>query len=286
MFFNLGDAPLGREGVEPPVPELPEVETIVRSLRPALVGETIQSADILWARTLATPSIEELNARLPGQSIQSLGRRGKHILIHLDPDTLIIHLRMSGDMRVESANLPLQAHDRAVFNFSSGQRLVFINPRKFGRVWLVNDVAAALNKLGPEPLDEAFTADIFFQRLQSHKRQIKALLMDQHFLAGMGNIYTDEALHQARLHPLRLSNSLSRDDAERLLAAMRNVLQEGIRRNGSSIDWVYRGGSFQNDFQVYQRTGEACYVCGNEIQRILVGQRGTHFCSVCQKRPN
>jgi formamidopyrimidine-DNA glycosylase len=268
------------------LPELPEVETIVRSLRPALVGETIQSADILWARTLAEPGIEELNTRLPGQSIQSLGRRGKHILIHLDQDSIIIHLRMSGDMRVEAGHLPLQAHDRAVFNFASGQRLVFINPRKFGRVWLVDDPVNALSKLGPEPLDEAFTSDVFYQRLTHHKRQIKPLLMDQHFLAGMGNIYTDEALYQAKLHPLRLSNSLSRDDAERLLLAMHNVLQEGIRRNGSSIDWVYRGGSFQNDFQVYQRTGEPCNVCGTKIERILVGQRGTHFCPVCQKRPN
>jgi formamidopyrimidine-DNA glycosylase len=266
------------------VPELPEVETIVRSLQPAIAGETITSAGILWARTLAAPTIQELYDRLPGQTIQRLGRRGKHILIHLERDTLIIHLRMSGDMRVESGQLPLQPHDRAVFNFASGQRLVFINPRKFGRVWLVSDPEEILHKLGPEPFDEALTVDVFFERLQAHKRQIKPLLLDQHFLAGMGNIYTDEALHLARLHPLRLSNSLTRDDAEHLLVAMRNVLEEGIRRNGSSIDWVYRGGSFQNDFQVYQRTGEACYVCGNEIQRILVGQRGTHFCSVCQKR--
>jgi formamidopyrimidine-DNA glycosylase len=268
------------------LPELPEVETIVRSLRPALTGETIQSAAILWARTLAAPTIEELNARLPGQTIRSLGRRGKHILIHLERETLIIHLRMSGDLRVEAGHLPLLAHDRAVFNFASGQRLVFINPRKFGRVWLVSDPAEFLHKLGPEPLDDAFTPEVFYQRLMHHKRQIKPLLLDQHFLAGMGNIYTDEALHQARLHPLRLSNSLTRSDAERLLLAMRNVLQEGIRRNGSSIDWVYRGGSFQNDFQVYQRTGEPCAVCGTTIERILVGQRGTHFCPVCQKRQN
>lgn len=274
------------------LPELPEVETIVRSLRPVLTGETIQSAAILWARTLASPTIEELNARLPGQTIQRLGRRGKHILIHLDRDSLIIHLRMSGDLRVEAgldpqgAPLPLLPHDRAAFNFASGQRLVFINPRKFGRVWLTHDPAEVLHNLGPEPLDEAFTADDFYQRLIEHKRQIKPLLLDQHFLAGMGNIYTDEALHQARLHPLRLSNSLTREEVERLLLAIRNVLQEGIRRNGASIDWVYRGGSFQNDFQVYQRTGQACYVCGAEIERILVGQRGTHFCPVCQKRQN
>ncbi len=274
------------------MPELPEVETIVRSLRPALTGETIQSAAILWARTLAAPTIEELHARLPGQTIQSLGRRGKHILIHLDRDTLIIHLRMSGDLRVEAGldpqgtPLPLLPHDRAAFNFTSGQRLVFINPRKFGRVWLTHDPAEALHKLGPEPLDNDFNAEILYQRLVRHKRQLKPLLLDQHFLAGMGNIYTDEALHQARLHPLRLSNSLSREDAERLLSAIRSVLQEGIRRNGSSIDWVYRGGSFQNDFKVYQRTGLPCDTCGAEIERILVGQRGTHFCPVCQKRPN
>jgi len=282
----MGDAPQEREEVESPMPELPEVETIVRSLRPAISGETITSADILWERTLATPTITELNARLPGQTIRSLGRRAKHILIHLDHDTLIIHLRMSGDMRVEADDLPLQPHDRAVFHFASGQRLVFINPRKFGRVWLVADPAKALSKLGPEPLNQSFTSEVFYQRLTHHKRQLKPLLMDQHFLAGMGNIYTDEALHMARLHPLRRSNTITPDDADRLLTAIRSVLEEGIRRNGASIDWVYRGGDFQNDFQVYQRTGEACYTCGAEIQRTVVGQRGTHFCPVCQKRRN
>ena len=268
------------------MPELPEVETITRSLQPALTGETITNAQILWARTLAAPDLESFQSRLPGQTIQRLGRRGKHILIHLDHDTLIIHLRMSGDLRVEDASLPLQTHDRAVFTFASGQRLVFINPRKFGRVWLVEEVEQVLGKLGPEPLDETFTAKDLHARLQAHKRQLKPLLMDQHFLAGLGNIYTDEALHQARLHPLRSSHTLTCDDAERLLMAIRNVLQEGIRRNGASIDWVYRGGSFQNDFLVYQRTGEACSTCGAAIERIVVGQRGTHYCPVCQKRQN
>lgn len=272
------------------MPELPEVETIVRSLRSALVGQTINSGEILWPRTLAAPGMQEFTARLPGQTIQSLGRRGKHILIHLDPDTLIIHLRMSGDLRVEEGcdpqgvPLSLQKHDRAAFHFDSGQRLVFINPRKFGRVWLTNDPSRLLDKLGPEPLDEAFTANVFYQRLQAHKRQLKPLLMDQHFLAGMGNIYTDEALHQARLHPLRISSSLTCKEAELLWQAIREVLQEGVRRNGASIDWVYRGGDFQNDFKVYQRTGEPCAVCGTTIERMLVGQRGTHYCPVCQKQ--
>lgn len=273
------------------MPELPEVETIVRSLRPALTGQTIRSTRILWPRTLAVPGMPEFTARLPGQTIQSLGRRGKHILLQLDQDTLIIHLRMSGDLRVEQAvdaagrPLPLQPHDRAVFDLLSQQRLVFINPRKFGRVWLLEDPQALLGKLGPEPLDDTFTAGELHQRLHACKRQLKPLLLDQHFLAGMGNIYTDEALHHSRLHPLRLSNTLTPAESERLWQSIRQVLTEGIRRNGASIDWVYRGGSFQNTFQVYQRTGEPCPVCGTPIQRSLVGQRGTHYCPVCQTLP-
>jgi formamidopyrimidine-DNA glycosylase len=268
------------------VPELPEVETIIRSLANAsLVGQTIQRGEILWARTLAAPGLDEFASRLPGQTIRSLGRRGKHLLFHLDRDTLIIHLRMSGDLRMEdSRGLPLQKHDRAVFTFASQQRLVFIDPRKFGRIWLLHDPAELLGELGPEPLDDDFTAVEFHQRLQSCQRQLKPLLLDQHFLAGMGNIYTDEALHLAKLHPLRISSSLSYEDAGQLLLAIRSVLQEGIRRNGASIDWVYRGGNFQNHFRVYQRTGEPCPACGTPVERILVGQRGTHFCPVCQKQ--
>jgi formamidopyrimidine-DNA glycosylase len=274
------------------LPELPEVETIRRSLQDRLIGETLASGEMLWPRTLAAPGLADFTARLPGQVIHSLGRRGKHLLIHLDQDTLIIHLRMSGDLRLEpgtdplGAPIPLQKHDRAVFNFFSRQRLVFIDPRKFGRVWLTNDPASLLGALGPEPLADNFTAGVLHQRLHAHQRQLKPLLLDQHFLAGMGNIYTDEALHLAKLHPLRSSRSLSHTESERLWQAIRQVLEEGIRRNGASIDWVYRGGSFQNNFQVYQRTGETCLSCGSPIERILVGQRGTHYCPVCQPLPD
>lgn len=274
------------------MPELPEVETIVRSLRTPLTGQQLTGGQILWPRTLSAPDPAEFTSRLPGQTIQGLGRRGKHILIHLDQDTLIIHLRMSGDLRLEpgtdplGAPFPLQKHDRAVFHFASRQRLVFIDPRKFGRVWLTNDPASLLGALGPEPLADEFNADALYQRLHAHQRQLKPLLLDQHFLAGMGNIYTDEALHLARLHPLRSAHSLSQSESQHLWQAMRQVLEEGIRRNGASIDWVYRGGSFQNNFQVYQRTGEACYTCGTPVERILVGQRGTHFCPACQRLPD
>ena len=160
--------------------------------------------------------------------------------------------------------------------------MVFNDTRKFGRVWLVEDAQSVLGGLGPEPLDESLTGSDFYRMLQKQKRQIKPLLLDQSFLAGLGNIYTDEALFQARIHPLTAACAIQKSEANELLAAIRSVLQEGIQRNGASIDWVYRGGDFQNHFQVYQRDGQPCSRCGTEIQRITVGQRGTHFCPRCQ----
>jgi formamidopyrimidine-DNA glycosylase len=279
------------------MPELPEVETIIRALRdggrdgPPLPGRTIARAEVLWERTLAAPDLETFMQRIPGQQVESLGRRGKFAMLHLSVDTLIVHLRMSGDLRVEYAldaqgnPLPLQPHDRAVFYFTDGIRLAFNDARKFGRIWLVSDPQAVTGGLGPEPLDESLTSAHFHHMLQSHRRQLKPLLLDQSFLAGMGNIYTDEALHMSGLHPNRLSDTLDEAQAGRLLQAIRTVLNRGILTHGASIDWVYRGGDFQNDFRVYRRTGLPCPVCQTPIQRTVIGQRGTHFCPVCQIPP-
>lgn len=270
------------------MPELPEVETIVRALQRGerggspLPGLRLQNAVLNWERSLAVPGPEEFLARLPGQQVEGVGRRGKFIQIQLSRDVLLVHLRMSGDLRVEPVERPVQTHDRVLFNFQEGLRLAFNDPRKFGRVWLVRDALEVLDGLGPEPLDDAFTAETLAEMLAEHSRQIKPLLLDQGFIAGLGNIYTDEALHLARIHPLRRADTLSREEVTRLHGAIRAVLQEGIRRNGASIDWVYRGGDFQNHFRVYQRTGEPCPVCGHLIERRVVGQRGTHFCPYCQ----
>lgn len=270
------------------MPELPEVETICKNLRygtpefPSLVGSTVDNAQVFWARSLATPAVGDFLTRLPGQVVRGIKRRGKFIICNLSQDALLVHLRMSGDLRVEAQASPLAPHDRWMVDFTNGLRLVFNDARKFGRLWLVNDPQSIIGGLGPEPLDEAFTASLLHQRLHASRRQIKPLLMDQHFLAGMGNIYTDEALHRARLNPLMLSSQVSEEEASRLWAAIRWVLEEGIRRNGASIDWVYRGGGFQNIFCVYKRAGLACPVCGTAIQRMVVGQRGTYYCPVCQ----
>ena len=279
------------------MPELPEVETIVRALNgggregPPVVGCVIARGQVLWERTLADTTPSEFLERLSGRSITGVYRRGKFICFDLQTQTLLIHLRMSGDLRVLTQNgadgnpRAFAPHDRLALDFTDGLRLVFNDPRKFGRAWLTADPGLVLANLGPEPLDTSLSAADFYTRLASRRRQLKPLLMDQSFLAGLGNIYTDEALHGARMHPLQLSDQLSQQEAGRLLEAIRSVLNEGIRRNGASIDWVYRGGSFQDQFQVYGRTGHACPDCGSIIERIVVGQRGTHFCPVCQKAP-
>jgi formamidopyrimidine-DNA glycosylase len=270
------------------VPELPEVETTKKNLRrgtdgaSSLIGQTILSARLLWPRTLAEPDIETFQALLTGQSVRDIGRRAKFLTLTLSESILVFHLRMSGDLRVEPSESPLEKHDRMVLDFTSGWRLSLNDARKFGRVWLVNDTFVLFAALGPEPDDPALTAAKFHEMLRERNRAIKPLLLDQHFLAGLGNIYTDEALFRARIHPLQSSETLDEQDAARLLEAIRSTLARGIESNGASIDWVYRGGDFQNHFQVYQRSGKPCPRCGQSINKITVGQRGTHFCPNCQ----
>lgn len=277
------------------MPELPEVETIVQALRkggrgaPSVLGRRISNVHVLWKRTLSIPAIPRFKKSIIGKNFCEVCRRGKYIILRTDGGSLLFHLRMSGDLRMEDSrtlagkNIPLQTHDRLVLDFEDGHRLVFNDARKFGRVWFLIDETEEVGKLGIEPLAPELTEGIFHEMLHKSHRQLKPLLLDQTFMAGLGNIYTDEALHLAKLHPLTQSSHVSMEQAKGLLKAIRQVLKEGIRRNGASIDWVYRGGDFQNHFRVYQRTGQTCVECGTSIERIVVGQRGTHYCPTCQK---
>ena len=279
------------------MPELPEVETIARRLRegveetPSVLGSVILKADVLWQRSIAQPSQAEFIQQIEGSRILDVSRRGKFLRLELDRGTLLIHLRMSGDIWLESPSAPIALHHRLILWLTEEQtsdtrlRLAFNDPRKFGRVWLTPHPADILDSLGPEPLSEEFTPQLFSSILSTKRRLIKPLLMCQTFLAGLGNIYTDEALHLACIHPLRLAHQLAESEIQRLWQAIRFVLQEGIRRNGASIDWVYRGGEFQNAFRVVQRQGQPCFTCGTPIQRIIVGQRSTYFCPHCQPSP-
>ena len=273
------------------MPELPEVETFRRNLEqgrdgfPAILGKTIQDAQILWERTLAAPSPMEFLDRVQGQSVESLGRRGKHLLIYLSSDTLVLHFRMSGEVIVEPQTAPLGKHYRLILDFTDGYRLVFNNPRKFGRVWLTPQPDILLSDLGPEPLANDFHPQDLHAILNNHHRQIKYLLLDQTKIAGLGNIYTDESLHRSKIHPRTKSDSLSLSQATLLWESIRQVLQTGINNQGASIDWMYKGGDYQRLLRVYKRTGDPCIVCGTPIERILVAQRGTHYCPSCQPPP-
>jgi len=271
------------------MPELPEVETIARKLRPHLLGKTITDAELRWPRTLALPSSRKFKAAIKGQEIKEVTRRAKFFILHLSDFSLLIHLRMSGDLLIKDSKIGPEKHDRLILRLLSAEgdrsNLVFNDTRKFGRVWLTADPEEVLGRLGPEPLSKRFTPAWLYAGLHNKHRQLKPLLLDQTFLAGLGNIYTDESLHLARLNPLATSDSITVKQAEALHEAIRTVLKEGIRRNGASFDWVYRGGEFQNYFRVYDRAGKPCPVCGTTIERILVGQRSTHFCPKCQTLP-
>jgi formamidopyrimidine-DNA glycosylase len=279
------------------MPELPEVATIIRRLRDGtpdhrpLPGQTIQAVKITWDRIIAHPSPALFTENLVGKTIIDARRRGKYLHFPLSEGHLIAHLRMSGDMRMEKHTtaqgdpIPPQAYDRVIFTIEPPWRLVFSNIRKFGRMWFTNDPQSVFGGLGPEPLSEGLSAAKFFTLLQAHKRQIKPLLMDQNFIAGLGNIYTDESLFRAKLHPLRKSDSLSKAESQRLYHAIRAVLKEGIQEFGASLDWIYRGGQFQNTFRVYQQTGKPCPNCNTPIEKLTVGQRGTHICPACQAAP-
>jgi len=264
------------------MPELPEVETIARKLKPDLIGKTIMNADLRWSRTLAAPSPRKFRELIKGQEIKEVTRRAKYFILGLSDSTLLIHLRMSGDLLIKDSTSEPEKHDRLIIKLSGAKSLVFNDTRKFGRVWLTATPENVLSKLGPEPLSRDFTPAWLYAALRKKHRQLKPLLLDQTFLAGLGNIYTDEALHAAKLHPLAASDSVTSKQAEALHEAIRKVLKEGIRRDGASIDWVYRGGEFQNFFRVYDRAGKPCPVCGAKIERVTVGQRGTHFCPKCQ----
>jgi formamidopyrimidine-DNA glycosylase len=273
------------------MPELPEVETIARRLRqgsdsPPLPGMKILKASLRWPRHIEYPSTSTFRRRIKDRIIVEVRRRGKFLILQLDDGYLLIHLRMSGDFYMQPSSEPRGPYEHTILHLSDNWQLRFSDSRKFGRIYLVQDPAEVLGHLGPEPLEEGFTARELHHRLKKHHRMLKPLLLDQRFLAGLGNIYVDESLHYAGLHPTRRSDQLTNSEVIKLWKGIRTALEQGLLHNGASIDWVYRGGNFQNEFRVYQKTGEPCPLCSTKIERIVVGQRGTHYCPNCQPEMN
>ncbi|MBE7551191.1 MAG: bifunctional DNA-formamidopyrimidine glycosylase/DNA-(apurinic or apyrimidinic site) lyase [Anaerolineales bacterium] len=265
------------------MPELPEVETVVRGLRGPLVGRTFTGVTVLWPNSIKTP-VPELQQRLPGQRIEAITRRAKYLQFHLsDGDMLFLHLKMSGDLLVEPEDEPRHPHVRTIFGLDNAHELRFKDPRKFGRVYLVTDPGQVVGKLGPEPLADNFALEDFKSLFQKRKGRLKPLLLNQEFIAGVGNIYADESCFLAGINPQRQVNTLAAEELERLYQAIRQTLNAGITWKGASFDSVYRGGEFQDHFRVYGRTDEPCLTCGTPIVRLVLGGRSTHFCPQCQK---
>ena len=261
------------------MPELPEVETIVRGLAPRLAGRRVLSAEFRCDRV-----VRGKPERIVGKTIHTVRRHGKFIIIDFadSSPSLGVHLGMTGKLLLDGE---LGAHTHAIITLDRGT-LLYDDIRQFGRIELSADFSARMQRLGPDPL--SIDTDVFVSRLRGRRAMVKSLLLNQSFLRGMGNIYTDEALHRAGVHPRSLGSRMSRARAVRLHAAIREVLLESIESGGSSVsDYVDsdgRKGSFQLRHRVYGKEGEPCQVCGSAIRRILVGQRGTHFCPKCQKR--
>ena len=291
------------------MPELPEVETIARELRPLILGRTIIDAWFDWPRQIKHPAPDEFVGRVKGRQILSVDRRAKWIVVSLtgqqgvnsvgDEAVLAIQVKMTGFVHVVARDTPADKHVHFRFTLDDGNELRMRDPRKFGRMGLyrrdeagnvlgAGEADELFAAFGPEPLDDAFTLADFRHRIRRRKARLKTLLMDQGFVAGVGNIYADEALWRARLHPLRSGAGLKPAQERELYDSLRAVLNEGIERRGSSVD-SYRApagaGNMQHFLNVYGRTGKPCPRCGRPTRRIVVGARSTHFCSWCQRLP-
>jgi len=267
------------------MPELPEVETIKNELSPWIVGQSFTGVTISDERIVAEGSAEEIRRGLIGRTVESLGRRGKYLIFCLSNGrSLIIHLRMTGALLLNPKEI--DRYTRAVFHLSSGHRLAFTDQRRLGLMWLADDANTVVGKLGPEPLDECFTTEILGQRLSRRRTPVKASLLDQCLIAGIGNMYADEALFAAGIHPLRTANDLSPQEVRTLHNCICRILQAGISSKGASVDTYVRPegqlGTAHCDFKVAHRGGEACSICGSTIERVPIRNRGSYFCPRCQ----
>lgn len=274
------------------MPELPEVETIVADLRPHLVGRTIVRCELRFPSIVRHPEPEVFIDSITGLTIEAVGRRGKFILIALGTGRmLVVHLGMSGQLRLVDAASEIANHTHAIFDLDDGRQLRYRDPRRFGRLLLGTEeellVSGTLPRLGPEPIDPSFDADELFRRLRRRRAPVKAVLLDQGTVAGVGNIYADESLHRAKVRPDRLAKSLSRKSVGRLHESLRDSLEIAIRNRGSSVD-TYRdawgeAGNQQELLLVYGRAGEPCFTCGRPLSIVRIAGRSTVFCRHCQR---
>lgn len=271
------------------MPELPEVQTVVDALRLNLSGKTIQSVDFLWGKIAGNLPSEEMRTKLEGKTIRDVSRRAKYILIHLDEGTLIVHLRMEGRFYIKSTLDEIHKHSHVMIYLKDDLRVEYNDTRKFGRFYYfdVDQPLIILDKLGPEPFDPILTAKILHQTTRNKQTDLKVWLLDQSHIAGIGNIYADEICFAAHMSPKQSVGRISLKQWEAILMHTRNILSLAILAGGTTIRSYTSSlgitGRFQVTLNAYGRKGLPCFTCGTLMQRIVVGQRGTVFCPVCQK---
>ena len=270
------------------MPELPEVETIKNGLIPEVVGRRFLKANLLWPGQVRQPSPEEFRRDIVGRTVEGIRRRGKYLIFDLSGRLkLILHLKMTGCLLIRPSDAEPGPHTRAILYLDNSISIHFLDQRKFGGMWLVQNENEVVGGLGPEPLDHAFSVNALRETLHKHDIPVKPLLCDQTIIAGIGNMYADEALFEARIHPEKKTRKLTTKESERLYTAICHVLVEGIARCGASVS-TYRQpdgepGFAHLFFQVAHRRGERCYRCETPIERIALRGRGTYFCPKCQK---
>lgn len=267
------------------MPELPEVETIKNELSPWVVGQRFDQISVFDSQLIYQLPVPEFCYKLTGQAIESINRRGKYLIFQLSSAPyLVMHLRMSGTLLLNPNKF--EPYTRASFTFSNGTQLVFNDQRRLGIIWLVGNIAPIIGKLGPEPLDKDFTANVLSQRLCKHHIPIKVALLDQHLIAGIGNMYADEILFASRIHPLRTTDSLSSREIQDIHNSIQSILRSAISKKGASTDTYIRPGgqlgTAHSDFNVAHRKDMPCPVCSAPIERVFLRNRGTYFCPNCQ----
>lgn len=266
------------------MPELPEVETIKRDLGRIIIGKKIKDVEVKRTKTVKEPSVENFIKRVQNQEIKGVSRRGKMLILKFSNLYLIIHLRMTGQIIYGDK----EQESKVTFRLSDGKYLNFLDRRAMGEIRLINNWQELpfIRKMGPEPLEKEFSLDKFQEILKGKKTHIKLLLMDQSFIAGIGNLYVAEILFRAKISPLRPTDNLNSAEIREIYLAIKEVLREGIKYRGSSVD-TYRDaygkkGNFAQRLQVYNRAGQPCFKCGTLIKKIDLGGRGTYFCPKCQ----
>ena len=270
------------------MPELPEVETVKNELIPHVIGRRITGLTLVWDGIVKDISVEEFRSRVIGQKIEAITRRGKYLMFRLSGgEYLVIHLRMTGSLIVSPGSQEPQKFVRAILHLGNDTGIFFRDPRKFGVMRLAEDTGQVEAKLGPEPLEDGFTPDLLARILNGRQAPIKALLLEQKLIAGIGNMYADEALFASRINPWRKGGSLTRQEIKRLHNEIRRILWAAIENKGASVDTYFRPdgseGTAHSEFKVaHGLGGKTCQVCGSSIKREVVRNRGTYYCPKCQ----